>query len=71
MVVRHVFGSWRPRCEGFETRFLRGEYITLTPTPHPGGPWYLILSGTSLKTWPVLQAARLPPPFILTTCVTV
>jgi hypothetical protein len=30
---------------------LRGEDVSLTPLPQPGGGGYLSLSGTSLKTW--------------------
>ena len=44
--------------------FLRGEAVSLTPNPQPGGPGYPILSGSSPLTylaWKALPLAKLPP----------
>jgi len=43
---------------------LRGEVVSLTPNPQPGGPGYPFLSGSTPLTYLVrdaIQVASLPP----------
>jgi hypothetical protein len=49
---------------GFETpKVLRGQAVSLSPNPQPGGPAYPFLCGSSPLTcpaWETLPVAKLP-----------